>query len=57
MEVSGWLHTPAVLPPVKEPLVPIREESGWAQRAGLEAGLKIKIPSPSRDSNPRSSSS
>jgi hypothetical protein len=30
LEVSGQLHTPAALPPGKEPPVPIREEIGWA---------------------------
>jgi len=31
MEVSGQLHTPAALLPAKEPLVPIRQEVGWAR--------------------------
>jgi hypothetical protein len=30
MEVNGQLHGPAALPPGKEPLVPIGQESGWA---------------------------
>jgi hypothetical protein len=30
MEVSGDLHTLAVLPSREEPLVPIRLEAGWA---------------------------
>jgi hypothetical protein len=30
MEVSGQLHAPATLPPGKEPVVPIEEETGWA---------------------------
>jgi hypothetical protein len=29
-EVSGQLHVPAVLPPGKEPPVPIGYEAGWA---------------------------
>jgi hypothetical protein len=29
MEVSGQHHTPAALPPGKEPLVPIGQEAGW----------------------------
>jgi hypothetical protein len=29
MEVSGQLHAPAALPPVKEPLLPIGQEAGW----------------------------
>jgi len=29
MEVSGQLHGPAVLPPGKEPLVPIGYEAEW----------------------------
>jgi len=30
MEVSGQLHAPAALLPVKEPMVLIVEEAGWA---------------------------
>jgi hypothetical protein len=30
MEVSGQLHTPAALPPGKEPLVPTEQEAEWA---------------------------
>jgi hypothetical protein len=30
MEVSGQLHAPAVLPPGKEPPVPIESEARWA---------------------------
>jgi hypothetical protein len=30
MEVSGQLHTPADLPPGKEPPVPTGQEVGWA---------------------------
>jgi hypothetical protein len=35
-EVSGQIHTPAVLLPGKEPLVLIGLEAGWVSRAGLE---------------------
>jgi hypothetical protein len=42
MEVSGQLHAPAALPPGKEPLVPV-----------LDTVVKRKIPSPRRESNPR----
>jgi hypothetical protein len=31
MNVSGQLHAPAALPSGKEPLVPIVQETGWAQ--------------------------
>jgi hypothetical protein len=51
MEVSGQLHVPAVLPPGKEPLVPI---GGWVgPRAVLDAVVKRKIPTSHRESNPR----
>jgi len=30
VEVSGWLHALAALPPGKESLVSIRQEAGWA---------------------------
>jgi hypothetical protein len=30
MEVNGQFHAPAALAPSKEPLVPIKLESGWA---------------------------
>jgi hypothetical protein len=30
MEVSGQLHDPAALPQEKQPLVPTRQEAGWA---------------------------
>jgi hypothetical protein len=45
MEVSGQLHAPAALPPGKEPLVD--------SRAVPDAVVKRKIPSPRRESNPR----
>jgi hypothetical protein len=54
MEVSGQLHAPAVLPPGKEPLVPIGQDAGGGGgRAVLDAVVKRKIPSPRRESNPR----
>jgi hypothetical protein len=43
MEVSGQLNAPATLPPGKEPLVP----------PGEDTVMKRKIPSPHRESNPR----
>jgi hypothetical protein len=52
MEVSGQLHAPAALPPGKETRVPIG--GGWiGSRAVLDAVVKRKIPSPRRESNPR----
>jgi hypothetical protein len=51
MEMSGQLHSPAALPPGKEPLIPIRLEVGKGSIAGLDAVVKRKIPSPCRDSN------
>jgi hypothetical protein len=52
MEVSGQLHAPAALSPGKQPLVHwIR---GCADpRDGLDAVMKRKIPSPRRESNPK----
>jgi hypothetical protein len=41
IEVSSQLHALAALPPGKEPLMP------------LDAVVKRKIPSPRRESNPR----
>jgi len=48
MEVSGQLQALADLPPEKKPLVGLR--------AFLEEVVRREIPSPYRDSNPRSSS-
>jgi hypothetical protein len=51
MELSSQFHAPAALPPGKEPLVPLDRD--WVSpRAGLDAVVKRKIPSPCRDSNP-----
>jgi hypothetical protein len=53
MEVSGQLHTPATLPPGKEP-PGTHWIGGWVgPRAVLDAVVKRKIPSPRRESNPR----
>jgi hypothetical protein len=50
MEVSGQLHAPVALPPVKESPAHI----GWVgHRAGLDTVVKRKFPSPRRESNPR----
>jgi hypothetical protein len=53
MEVSGQLYAPSALPPGKEPSVPIGYEDGAGPRAVLDTVVKIKIPSPHRESNPR----
>jgi hypothetical protein len=53
MEVSGQLHAPAALPPGKEP-PGSHWIGGWVDpRAVLDAVVKRKIPSPGRESNPR----
>jgi len=53
MEVSGQLHAPAALPPVKE-LPGTYWTGGWVgSRAVLDAVLKETVPSPRRESNPR----
>jgi hypothetical protein len=53
MEASGQLHAPAALPPRKE-LLATYWTGGWVgPRAGLNAVVKRKIPSPCRESNPR----
>jgi hypothetical protein len=49
MEVSGQLHAPAVLPPEKEPLVPIGGSQSRSGRGGEEnisqplSGLELSI--------------
>jgi hypothetical protein len=54
MKVSGQLHVPAALSPVKEPPVP-KEIEGWVgPRAGLRAVEKIEICYPCREPNPDS---
>jgi hypothetical protein len=54
MEVSGQLHASAALPPRKEP-PGTHWIWGWVgPRAVLNAVAKRKIPSPRRESNPRS---
>jgi hypothetical protein len=53
MDVSGQLHAPAALPPGKEHSG-THWIGGWVgPRAILDAVVKRKIPSPRRDSNPR----
>jgi hypothetical protein len=53
MEVSGQLHSPAALPP-RERAPRTNWIGGWVGlRAVLDAVVKRKIPSPSRESNPR----
>jgi hypothetical protein len=52
MEMSGQLHPPVALPPGKEPLV--HWIGGWmGPRAVVDAVVKKKIPSPRRESNPK----
>jgi hypothetical protein len=53
MEVSGQLHAPAALPPGKEP-PGTHWIGGWVgPGAVLDAVVKRKIPSPRRETNPR----
>jgi hypothetical protein len=53
MEVSGQLYAPAALPPGKDP-PGTHWKGGWVgPRAVLDAVVKRKIPSPHRESNPR----
>jgi hypothetical protein len=50
MQVSGQLHTPAALPSGRSPGT--HWIGGWVgPRAGLDAVVKRKIPTPYRDSN------
>jgi hypothetical protein len=44
MEVIGQLHAPAVLPPAKEPLVPIGQEAGWAPEPSWTRRCRGKFP-------------
>jgi hypothetical protein len=53
-EVSGQLHAPAALPPGKEPLVPARQEAGWAPEPAWKRWWRKKILIHCRDSNFRS---
>jgi hypothetical protein len=51
MEVSGQLHSPAAYTRERAPAIHWIE--GWVRpRAGLDAVVRRKIPSPYRDSNP-----
>jgi hypothetical protein len=53
MEVSGQLHVPAALPP-RERARGTHWIGSWVgPRAVLDAVVKRKIPSPGRESNPR----
>jgi hypothetical protein len=53
MEVSGQLHAPAASPPGKT-ATGTHWIGGWVgPRTVLDAVLKRKIPSPRRESNPR----
>jgi hypothetical protein len=52
MEMSGQLHALAALPPGKYP-PSTRWIGGWVgSRAGLDAVVKRKSPSPHQESNP-----
>jgi hypothetical protein len=52
MEMSGQLHAPAALPQERTPGT--NWIGGWVgPRAALDAVVKRKIPSPGRESNPR----
>jgi hypothetical protein len=44
MELSGHVHATASSPPTKEPLIPIRQEAGWATLAKTKVLLGIKVP-------------
>jgi hypothetical protein len=53
MEANDQIHAPAALFPGKEPRVP-HWMGGWVgPRAVVDAVVKRKIPSPRRESNPR----
>jgi len=55
MDVDGQVHVPTALTPGKVPGT--HWIGGWVgPRAGLDAVVRRKIPSPYRDSNPQSSS-
>jgi hypothetical protein len=51
MEVSGQLHAPAALPSGKELMAPLGIGGWMGPKAGLDAVVKRKIPSPYRNSN------
>jgi hypothetical protein len=52
MEMSGQLRAPAAFPQEKSPWYPLDRRLGVGPKAGLDAVVKRKIPSPSRKSNP-----
>jgi hypothetical protein len=56
MEVSGQLHAPAASPPWEQPLVPIGQDAGWGPEK-FWTRWRRKIPSPRRQSKPRTRSS
>jgi len=52
MEVSGQLHAPPIYPQGKSPWYPL--DRRWVgSRAVLDVVVRRKIPSPLRESNPR----
>jgi hypothetical protein len=54
MQLSGQLHAPGPFTPSgKSPWYPLEYEAGGGGRAVLDAVVKKKIPSPRRESNPR----
>jgi hypothetical protein len=55
MEVSGQLHTPAALPPGKEPPVPIAQEAGWASEPVWTRCPWEKFPAPAGNQTPNHS--
>jgi len=46
MNVSGRLHAPPSLPPVKEPLIPIGHEAGWTSEPLRTRWWREKFPAP-----------
>jgi hypothetical protein len=57
MEVSGLLHAPAVLPPEKEPPVPIQQEVEYTpDPVWTTWRIEILDPTATRSPTPRSSS-
>jgi hypothetical protein len=52
MEVSGRLHTPAILLPGKEPLVPTGQEVRWAPEPFWTRWWREKFPAPAGNRTP-----
>jgi len=46
MEVSGQVHAPAALSPVKGPLVPIGQEAKWTPEPFWTRRWREKFPAP-----------